>query len=148
MEGLKISINNLTDLTWYRNNWHVGAGSTEGLNWPDAFAKEPDETILPHKTTEVIVEPRWFKDIVHDALWVILGYGNSAAGDFAIKLEQHFHLFSAGSGATWQVWDKEWKNLGDNASKHEWVFPHVRIVAVPTLSDPGGEVSVIINATK
>ncbi len=144
-EGLTISITNVSKQVWSRNNWHVGAGQTEGVNWTDELTATPSDSLRAKigATTATIVSTHltW---IVKDALWVILGYGCSE-GSFAVQLQQYFHMFGQGPQCGWRHWDNNWSDATTDTSPYTWTFASTKVVATPTLSNDGGTCSIIIS---
>jgi len=143
-EGLTISVTNVSKLVWNRNNWHVGAGQVEGINWTDELTATPSEALQPRiaATTASIVSTH-LTFIVKDALWIILGYG-STDGSFAVKLQQYFHLFTKGPQCGWCRFDNGWSTITSDTSPYTWNFGSTVVVATPTLSTEGGSVAIII----
>lgn len=143
-EGLTISVTNLSKLEWSRNNWHVGAGQVEGVNWTDELTATPSEALKPKiGGTSASIVSTHVTFIVKDALWIILGYGSSD-GSFAVKLQQYFHLFTIGPQCGWCRWNNGWNNVTSDTSPFTWNFGSTTVVATPALSTEGGSVSILI----
>ena len=149
MEGLKIEVLNLSSIEWHRNKWHVGAGQSEEKNWPDELSQTPSEVLMSHNgATSAEVSSVHFSFIVKDALYMILGYG-SEEGNFAVHLQQLFHLFGAGAQDQWECWDEnKWSGLITDTSPHTWILKSTKVVATPTLTNSGGSVSIVISNHK
>lgn len=144
MDGLEIDVKNFSKLQFYRNNWHIGAGSEEGINWTDELTATPSEQLAPHiGATSAAAHTEHLSIIVKDALYLILGYGNSE-GDFAVKLQQLFHMFGQGPQTQWARYDKSWNSDTTDTNKYVWTFPSTVVEATPSLANDGGTVSVII----
>lgn len=131
---VQIQVNNVTQLDWFRNNWHVGAGQEDGVNWTDEIKQAPLEVLPKGLHTTAMADQVFLTGLISDALWMILGYGIGNES-FAVKLELNCHVITFGKGSTWQVWDNGWKNLGSDASTYEWHFSHCTVRAVPTLGN-------------
>lgn len=144
MEGLQIDVKNFSKIEWSRNNWHVGAGVTEGINWTDELTSTPSETLIANiGATTAAASTAHLSWIVKDALWMVLGYGSSE-GSFAVMEQQLFHMFGMGPQCQWQHWDKEWSERTTDTAKHVWHFATTIVEATPNLSDTGGSISIII----
>jgi len=146
MAGLQIGYNNYSKFEWVRDNWHIGAGSTEGLNWSDEITEQPKDKLASHlDSTSVSADSAQFSSLVEDALWVILGFGVPALGtSIAVMLQQYMHVAGYGPQATWSLWDKgAWHDQGEDASPYTWTFEKYWALATPTLSNEGA--SIVIN---
>lgn len=143
--GLTISIINLSSVAWGRNNWKVGAGKTDEVNWTDEVTQVPAENLQPHDgAAQAAASTEHLSWFVQDALWMTLGYG-SAEGNFAVTLLQRFHMFGIGPQAEWQVWEgSTWSPATTAAAPYAWTFARTTVKAVPTLSDSAGSVNIII----
>ncbi|WP_402465987.1 hypothetical protein [Isoptericola aurantiacus] len=146
--GLTVSIENFSNLAWARNNWHVGAGKSDDVNWTDEVTQVPAEHIEAHDgATTAAASSEHLSWLVEDALWITVGYGSSE-GDFAVNLEQYFHLFGIGGQCGWDVWEgSSWRGSTTRAEPYTWHFASCRVLAVPTLSDSGASVNVTIADT-
>lgn len=144
MEGLQIVIHNFSKLEWTRNNWGVGAGSTNEVNWTDEITSIPAER-LPTGGSHVTAaaQTTHMSSFVMDALWMRLGYGSSD-GDFAVNLQQLFHMFTIGKQNEWAYYDNGWSASTPDATPHIWTFAHTKVTATPTLENTGGLIAVII----
>ena len=144
MEGLQIDVKNFSKIEWSRNNWHVGAGVTEGLNWTDELSATPSETIMSKIGATTAAAASVHLDwIVKDALWMVLGYG-SGEGSFAVMIQQLFHMFGQGPQCQWQHWDKTWSDRTTDTSQYVWTFNSTIVTATPTLTNSGGSVLIVI----
>lgn len=143
MDGLSITIRNLSNLTWTRNNWHIGAGESEGIGWGDELVKTPAPILEKGSSTDFYAHSFRVPDFLKDTLFVVLGY-YSEDGCFAIMLRQSFHLVDVGSSDTWAVWDGDWKECGNDSTQYIWRFKSSEVVAVPSLSESGASVNIII----
>jgi len=142
--GLQIDVKNFSKLQFNRNNWHVGAGQSEGLNWTDELTATPTETLQAHiGATQAAAHTEHLSTIVEDALYLILGYGN-AEGSFAVKVQQLFHMFGQGPQTQWSRWDKSWNSDNTDTTVYTWTFPSTVVTATPVLSNDGGSVSILI----
>ena len=143
--GLSVTITNLSAVQWERNNWHVGAGSEEGVNWTDEVTQVPVQTLVPRDgASEAAASTEHLAWLVQDALWMTLGYGSSE-GDFAVSTQQLFHMFGIGKQCQWQVWKgTQWGDWTTDALPYEWTFAGTLVRAVPTLSDSAASVNIVI----
>ena len=142
--GLEIDVNNFSKHQWSRNNWHIGAGQEEGINWTDQLTSTPSETLVPKiGATTAAAHTEHMSVIVEDALYLILGYG-CAEGSFAVKVQQMFHMFGIGKQAEWSRWDKSWNSDSTDTGKYVWTFASTIVEATPSLSSDNGTVKIII----
>lgn len=145
MEGIEITVLNLSKLEWRRNNWGVGAGSSEKVNWTDEVTQTPSEVLKAHNyATTAAASSVHLSGVVKDALFVRLGYG-STEGSFAVLAQQLFHLFGIGPQAQWMHWDKEWSNGTPDTTPYTWHFSSCKVVATPTLSDTSASIAIVIS---
>lgn len=151
MEGLEVTITNFSDTTWVRNNWHIGAGKSGDKNWPDEITQVPSTQLEAHDgQTKAAVNSEHLASIVKDALWMIVGYG-STSGNFAVKLQQYFHLFGIGAQDGWAYWDdskRAWSDITQDAAPKTWVLGKYEVLATPTLTNSSGSISIIIKDKK
>jgi len=144
MDGLQIDVNNFSKHEWTRNNWHIGAGQTEGINWTDELTATPSEKLAAKiGATSAAAHTEHLAIIVKDALWINLGYG-CEEGSFAVRLQQLFHMFTAGAQTEWARWDKTWNTDSTDTAKYVWTFASTVVEATPTLSGDGGLIKVLI----
>lgn len=144
MDGLEIDVKNFSNLDFYRNNWHIGAGQSEGINWTDELTATPSEQLAAHiGATSAAAHTEHLSTIVKDALYLILGYGN-AEGSFAVKLQQLFHMFGQGPQTQWAHYDNQWTADSADTNKYVWTFKTTVVEATPSLDSDGGNVSIII----
>jgi hypothetical protein len=143
-DGLRIEVRNYSHHEWERNNWHIGAGQEEGVNWTAELTQTPSQRLAKDNgMTVVAADQAWLTSIVRNNLYTTLGYGSSE-GSWAVHVQQQFHLFTIGKGCEWRVWDKDWKYLGTDSSEYIWTFKTCRVVATPTLANTSASVSVVI----
>lgn len=151
MDGLQITVTNFSDMEWSRNNWHIGAGQTEGKNWTDEISQTPSEKLRAHDgQTVAAVNSVQLAFFVKDALWMVLGYG-SDAGCFAVRLQQYFHMFGIGPQDGWSYWiesEKRWSETTTDTTEKTWVLGKYEVVATPELTNSSGSISVTIRAHK
>lgn len=147
MEGLQVKVVNYSDIVWNLNNWHVGAGESDDKNWPDEITQSPSDQLAAYDgQTTAAVNSEHLTFIVKDALWMVVGYG-STAGNFAVRLQQHFHMFGLGPQDGWAHWDdtkKAWSEITTDTTPQTWVFGNYEVRATPTLSNSGGSISILI----
>jgi hypothetical protein len=143
--GLLITYTNDSSFEWGRNNWYVGAGESQTLNWADEITEQPKEKLLSHlDSTSAAAESAQFTSIVEDALWMNLGYG-SGQGNIAVGLQQYFHAAGYGPQASWRYWDNgAWHEIKE-ATTYKWTFEKTWALATPTLSDTDASVTVVIH---
>lgn len=151
MEGLQVTVTNYSDIAWQLNNWHVGAGQSDEKNWPDEITQVPSQQLEAHDgQTTAAVNSEHLTFLVKDALWMIVGYG-SPAGDFAVRLQQYFHMFGIGPQDGWAWWndaEKKWSDTNTDATPRKWTLGKYEVLATPTLTNSGGSVAIIVrNAT-
>lgn len=147
MDGLQVTITNYSDVAWTLNNWHVGAGQSGEKNWPDEITQTPIHQLeaADGQTTAAVVSEH-LTTIVMDALWMIVGYG-CAAGNFAVRLQQYFHMFGQGGQDGWSWWDdtqKKWSDITTDTAPQRWLLGKYEVLATPTLANSSASVSVII----
>lgn len=147
MDGLEVTITNYSSVQWSRNNYSAGAGEGD-INWTNEVTQVPSEIIQANsgQTTFAAssVHATWFAE---NMLWIIVGYG-CAAGNFAVRLQQHAHFLGFGSQSSWSWWQddtKSWSDDTTDATPQHWTFGDHSVVATPTLSDACGSVEVVIS---
>jgi hypothetical protein len=145
MPGLSIEYHNFSSFEWVRDNWHIGAGNSEGVNWSDELTEQPKEKLSSHlDSTNAAANSAQFSSLVEDALWMVLGFGTPTQGSVAVALQQYMHVLGYGPQATWSIWDKgAWHDQGDDASAYTWTFEKCWALATPKLSNEGA--SIVIN---
>jgi hypothetical protein len=124
-DGLRIKIANRSNLVWERDIWAVGAGQSDQFDWTSELTHIPSDKLEPGGFTAAGAHQAWFKGLARTTLYIRLGYSSpfgSTDGSFAVLVRHRFQLIYIGGGCQWQVWDKEWKNLGDNTSEYTWTF--------------------------
>jgi hypothetical protein len=145
--GLTISITNYSSVEWQQNNWGIGAGNTNGINWTDQLTQTPTQTMRANGGgTTAAAQTEHLSWLVQDALWMRLGYG-SAEGNFAVELRQYFHLIGISCQDQWLYWDdtKGWNSSTADTTPYTWKFKSCLVVATPTLSSSDGSVSITIS---
>lgn len=151
MDGVKITVTNYSDIAWTRSRWKVGAGQSDDVNWTDEVTQVPMEKLEPHDGQAVgAAHSEHMTIIVHDALWMELGY-KSDAGEFAVRLQQFFHMFGIGPQNQWSYIDPQngtWANSTTDTSPRTWRIGKYTIIATPTLENTGGSVDVLVKNTK
>lgn len=145
MDGLQISITNFSKLPWQRNNWGVGAGQSDSVNWADEVTQTPAESLKAmNGATVAAANSAHLAFIAKDALFMRLGYGSSD-GNFAVELQQLFHLFGIGPQTQWLYWDNGWTHRTTDTTPHTWTFGSTEVLAIPSLSDSGGSIDITIS---
>lgn len=145
--GLSIKYTNDSSKEWVRDNWHIGAGESEELNWADELTDQPKDKLAPHlDSTSASAHSAQFSSLIEDALWMILGFGNPGQGSVAVRLQQSTQVLGFGAQATWQLWDHgAWKDQGTDATPYKWTFASTWALATPTLSNEGASVDIVIH---
>jgi hypothetical protein len=143
---VQITVNNLSSQEWRRNNWLVGAGQSNELNWTDEISQTPLEVLRPHTGgATAAASTVHLPALVKDALFMRLGYG-SAEGSFAVEVRQLFHMFTIGKQSQWLHWhDNRWSDSSSDTMPYVWTFKTCKVMATPALSDSSGAISITIS---
>jgi hypothetical protein len=151
VDGLTITVTNYSDLSWTRSRWKVGAGQSDEVNWTDEVTQVPLEHLEAHDGQAVAAaHSEHMTVIVQDALWMELGY-KSEAGEFAVRLQQLFHMFGIGPQDQWSYMDPStgaWAESNTDTTPRSWNIGKCTIIATPVLENAGGSIDVLIKNTK